>query len=103
MIAYTYGITPEQYQQLLEKQNYSCAICGKHETDFGRKLAVDHDHKTGEIFGLLCSTCNHQVIGKYRDPEIFDKAAEYLRKGTGWTVPPKIRKRKKRHARRKRI
>ena|SRR5258708_4616249 len=104
MIAYTYGITPEQYQELLEKQNYSCAICGKHETEFGHKLAIDHDHQTLEIYGLLCRTCNHTLIGKYRDPAIFHKAAEYLSKGTGWTVPPKVKKkRKKKHARRKRI
>lgn len=100
MIKYTYGITPEQYQQLLEKQNYSCAVCGKHETDFARKLAIDHDHQTNEIFGLLCQTCNHTLIGKHRNPELFLKAAEYLRQGTGWIVPD--RKKKKRGRKRKR-
>lgn len=97
MIQYTYGITPEQYQELLVKQDYKCATCGKHETEFGRKLAIDHDHKTGEIFGLLCSRCNHSLIGKHRDPDVFLKAAKYLEQGTGWIVPArKKRKRKKR-------
>lgn len=96
MIEYTYGVTPEQYQELLEKQNYSCATCGKHETEFGRKLAIDHDHKTGEIFGLLCQYCNHRLIGKHRDPRIFEAAARYLEKGTGLFVPIRKKKRKKR-------
>src|SRR5882672_7778465 len=81
MIAYTYGITPEQYQELLEKQQYCCAVCGKHETEFSRKLAIDHDHQTFEIFGLLCRTCNHTLIGKHRDPALFRAAANYLEKG----------------------
>lgn len=95
MITYTYGITPGQYQELLERQNYSCATCGRHETEFGRKLAVDHDHKTGEIYGLLCQTCNHVLIGKYRDPKIFEAAAKYLKQGTGWIIPPKIKKKRR--------
>lgn len=99
MIKYTYGITPEQYQELLEKQNHCCAICGRHETEFARKLAVDHDHNTSEIFGLLCQTCNHVLVGKHREPELFLKASKYLEKGTGWIVPPK-KKRKKRRVKR---
>lgn len=95
MIEYTYGISPEQYQELLEAQNYSCAVCGRHETEFSRKLAIDHDHGTNEIFGLLCRDCNHRVIGKHRDPNIFLKAAEYLKKGSGLFIPPKQKKRKK--------
>jgi hypothetical protein len=92
MLMYTYGITPEQYQELLEKQNYSCACCGRHETEFARKLAIDHDHSTGEIFGLLCRDCNHTLIGRYRNSNIFLAAAKYLNKGTGWFIPIKEEK-----------
>lgn len=100
MIAYTYGITPEQYQELLEKQNYSCAVCGRHESEFTKKLAIDHDHGTGEIFGLLCTVCNRVLIGKIRKSEMYLAAAKYLEKGTGWFVPPK-QKRKRRRKRKK--
>lgn len=83
-----YGITPEQYAELLEKQGGKCAICLKEAVHFTRKLAVDHDHKTGEIFGLLCMHCNHRKIGRERNPEVFLRCAEYLTKGTGLFVPP---------------
>lgn len=100
MLKYTFGISAEEYEELLEKQNYSCYICERPETVFAKKLAVDHDHITGEIRGLLCHSCNKLVIGKQRDPNIFLKAAEYL-KGpfTGWFVPNKKprRKRKKKN------
>jgi len=96
MINYTYGITPNQYDEMLESQNHSCFICKRHENEFKSKLAIDHDHVTGEIRGLLCSICNKMVIGKNRDPEIFKRAYEYLsRPFTGWFVPAKKKKRKK--------
>jgi hypothetical protein len=53
-----YGITEEQYQELLKKQNGVCALCCK-LPDSNRRLAVDHNHKTGKIRGLLCSRCNN--------------------------------------------
>lgn len=90
-----YGLDAEQYQELLEKQCHSCGVCGRHETEFSRKLAVDHDHVTGEIFGLLCRECNHTLIGKQRSPDLFLKAAEYLKEGTGLVVPIKIKKKRK--------
>jgi len=98
----SFGITLGQYQTILEKQNHCCYICQRHETEFLKKLAVDHDHQTGEIRGLLCPLCNKNIIGRQRDPKIFERAAEYL-KGpfTGWVIPPK-KKRKKRGTRPKR-
>jgi hypothetical protein len=66
-----YGITLEEYNQKLEKQQEVCAICHCPETTKTKKgaisaLAVDHDHTTGEIRGLLCRTCN-TALGKFRD------------------------------------
>lgn len=98
----TYGITLLQYNEILEKQNNCCAVCKKHESEFKKRLAVDHDHKTLEIFGLLCTHCNHRVIGRTRNPEIFLEASKYLEKGIGLYVPKpskKPKKRKKRKAR----
>lgn len=73
----TYGIDQEQYDQMFEAQQGCCAICGSDETQWGR-LAVDHNHETGEVRGLLCFNCNTS-IGKMGDsPELLRKAAEYL-------------------------
>lgn len=72
-----YGMTWDEYELLLACQDYRCAICkGK-----PRKwmLAVDHDHKTGEIRGLLCSRCNHKLLGSANDdPARLRAAADYL-------------------------
>lgn len=87
-----FGITLAQYQELLEKQAECCAVCGKHAETEGRSFAVDHDHNTGEIYGLLCYVCNNKVIGNKRDPELFYKASEYLRQGSGLFVPDAMRK-----------
>lgn len=52
-----YGITEEEYQSLLESQNGVCAICDEKNVA-GWRLAVDHDHATGVVRGLLCNLCN---------------------------------------------
>jgi len=51
-----YGISSDEYEQLLLRQNYKCAICGR-----ARRLGIDHNHETGEIRGLLCNQCNSRV------------------------------------------
>ena len=51
-----YGLSETDYQTMLERQENLCAICGRAEN--GKALAVDHDHDTGEIRGLLCAYCN---------------------------------------------
>lgn len=74
-----YGITLEQYNQMFVDQNGLCAICNEQETN-GKKLAVDHDHKTEEIRGLLCGKCN-MGIGLLRDSEeLLLKAMGYLKR-----------------------
>ena len=90
-----YGITEEQYDELLAKQAYCCAICDRRAIDFKTRLAVDHDHATGEIRGLLCAYCNHRVVGRHRDPILLRKIACYVEQGTGLFVPKKVYKRKK--------
>jgi hypothetical protein len=75
----------ERIAGLEVEQEGLCAICGKPETAQGKhsvvkSLAVDHDHETGEIRGLLCSRCNNG-IGHFGDNvELMKKAIEYLEK-----------------------
>lgn len=65
-IKYNYNLTLEDYEELLKKQNYGCAICGMTEKELGEYLNVDHDHNCcpgnrscGEcIRGLLCRAHN---------------------------------------------
>lgn len=94
-----FGITPEQYQELLDKQQGCCAICDKHHSEMKTRLAVDHDHHTGEIRGLLCQYCNYRLVGRHRDGTLLRKIAAYVEQGTGWIVPKKKRNSKKRTSR----
>ncbi len=73
-----YGLPEGGYAALYAAQGGRCAIC-QWATGRTKRLAVDHDHQTGEVRGLLCGPCN-QTIGRLRDAaEAFDRAAEYLR------------------------
>ena len=93
----TYGISQAEYEEILEEQHGCCAICKRHHTEFDRNLAVDHDHQTLEVRGLLCQWCNQRLLGRHRDPDLFRAAAEYLEKPRkGWLVPKKKRTRKRR-------
>lgn len=91
----TYGISLAQYNKLLKSQGGHCALCEK-TSDGKRSLAVDHNHETREVRGLLCNFHNHRLIGRHKDPELFRKAAEYLETHTGWFVPVKKKRSKKR-------
>lgn len=71
------GISEEGFQELLRRQHGRCAICRAKPKD-GIRLAVDHDHKTGKVRGLLCKHCN-QALGHFRDDPIrLQKAISYL-------------------------
>jgi hypothetical protein len=65
MVAKTYGITGDDYEALLERQGGKCAICRARPKS--KRLAVDHNHKTGAVRGLLCSRCNHDLLGSAWD------------------------------------
>lgn len=61
-----YGLTLEQYARLLESQRNRCAICEKllnllGEFKLSSRPNVDHNHKTGEVRGVLCNRCNFLV------------------------------------------
>jgi hypothetical protein len=70
-----YGITPEQYDEMLEAQGGGCAICGKPPGKTA--LHVDHCHETGRVRGLLCFSCN-AGLGQFKhDPELLEAALMY--------------------------
>jgi hypothetical protein len=72
-----YGLTLEEYQLLLEKQEGRCAIC---RTDqFGRReICIDHCHETGRVRGLLCHRCN-AAIGHFQERlDLVQAAVVYL-------------------------
>lgn len=73
-----YGISLAQYNSLLEAQDRKCAICKTSAEDAPRGLQVDHDHRTEEIRGLLCVSCN-TAIGSFRDDVVrMSSAINYL-------------------------
>lgn len=73
-----YGISLNEYHEILKSQNHKCAICFVHVEKVKRRFAVDHDHKTGSIRGLLCGRCN-KAIGLMDDnTNILRSAVQYL-------------------------
>jgi len=80
-----YGLTHDEYMALLEAQGGACAICGGSAQQ--RALAVDHDHVTSAIRGLLCDRCN-PMLGYARDSiAILEAAIEYLKRNQV-LIPP---------------
>lgn len=69
----TYDITIEEYTEILRTQDGHCAACISDE-----KLVVDHDHKTGEVRGILCHTCNIALGMLGEDTERMQGLIQYL-------------------------
>lgn len=77
-----FGITLEQYNEVLKYQGGKCAICKRSVREFKNQLAVDHCHTTGLLRGLLCWGCN-KALGVFRDDlKRLKEAVSYL------TLPP---------------
>lgn len=60
-----YGLPAGAYQALYEFQGGRCAICGRGR-GISKRLAVDHDHRTGLVRGLVDANCN-RMLGDLRD------------------------------------
>lgn len=73
-----YNLSIVDYNNLLQNQNNKCAICGINRNELKNDLAIDHDHKSGEIRGLLCCTCNRRL--GHVDNKWYIKALKYLNK-----------------------
>ena len=79
-----YGITKEHFEEIYNNQDGKCFICDISEKELKDKnsagLAIDHDHKTGKIRGLLCHNCNKGLGLLKDDPNILKKGIDYLLK-----------------------
>jgi len=75
------SLSHQEYDELYQQQNGLCAICGLPETGKNqysvKHLAVDHDHITGKVGGLLCYRCNTR-LGVLEDQVFYSSAISYL-------------------------
>jgi hypothetical protein len=87
------GMTIDAFNAMLAEQGGVCAICGQPETATRngkvRWLCVDHDHKTGDVRGLLCVGCNTAIGYAQDDPTRLEAAAAYLLNRTARLVQMK--------------
>lgn len=76
-----FNLTPEQYNELYTTQSGCCQICGIHQSDSDKRLAVDHNHNSKQVRGLLCQQCN-TALGSFRvddvGTELLIRAIEYI-------------------------
>ena len=82
-----YGLSLEVYNDMLEQQDYRCAICARRKEDIGSgklSFSVDHNHITGAVRGLLCGPCNTGIGSLQGDEgiEMLQNAISYLRDTT---------------------
>lgn len=76
-----YGLRFDDYTEILERQLGRCAICGAEKPGGkGKRMSVDHCHRTGKVRGLLCSRCNLMLGIINEDVSILRAAIEYLKK-----------------------
>ncbi len=73
-----YNLPIEKYNDMFIEQGGRCAICGKHQVEFKKKLCVDHNHETGKIRGLLCNKCNSLLGYAGESPDVLHNAVKYL-------------------------
>lgn len=86
-----YGLTKDQFIALYEEQQGLCDGCGQMPPGGGKgnannRLFVDHNHKTGEVRGLLCQGCNASVGLAKDSPEVLRKLAKYLEKPPAYNL-----------------
>lgn len=80
-VAKSYGLDPDLIEDHFRSHGGLCDICGHHPAERHLKmnrLVIDHDHRTGQFRGLLCSSCNTGLGLMQDDPEILDAAIAYL-------------------------
>ena len=76
---YTKKQIDKMRDELIGKHGDKCAICEKPRSNFKNRFALDHNHRTGRIRGLLCYRCNKFVVGRH-SLESALKLYEYLLK-----------------------
>lgn len=77
----TYGISIERVHEMYKDQKGLCGICEKHFEFISKHkgLYIDHDHSSGKVRGLICSSCNSLLGCAKDDIKILKKAIEYLK------------------------
>ncbi len=71
----SYGITVAEYKNLLAEQNGVCRLCQRETTNWN----IDHNHNTLETYGIICGTCNSQLVAwTFHDIEIAKRLLDYL-------------------------
>lgn len=73
-----FGISLEEYEAKLETQNNCCAVCGVSQDKVSMRFAVDHNHTTGAVRGLLCGQCNVAIGMAKEDIAILASMISYL-------------------------
>ena len=73
-----FGMSLEDYDQILESQNGQCRICGTDTPGNKGRFVVDHNHATEKVRGLLCWSCNVGIGHLQDDPSILLSAFNYL-------------------------
>jgi hypothetical protein len=74
-----YGLTKEDWWAMLEAQDFRCPVCARTFT-MRRRPVVDHNHRTGEVRGLLCSPDNRSLGVLHENAEWLWNAYTYLTK-----------------------
>jgi hypothetical protein len=77
-----FGITSNDYEEMYQKQQGSCAICGTTEFNYsrGKRPHIDHCHQTGRVRGLLCGHCNIGIGQFFDNVDLLQNAITYLQK-----------------------
>ena len=82
-IKINYGMSEQEWHELLQQQGGGCAICGETasielSTGTVQRMSVDHCHNSGKIRGILCNTCNRAIGLLKDDARLLRRAADYL-------------------------
>ncbi len=76
-LQHKFNITLDDYNRMFAEQNGCCVLCDRHQSEFKTRLAVDHNHETGGVRGLLCTRCNIR-LGVLENRQFIEKAIKYL-------------------------
>ena len=81
-----YGLSAGDIWRLRRASNDCCMACHRPRGE-GRDLHIDHNHKTGEVRGILCATCNRALGYVYDSPERLRALADYLENPPARNIP----------------
>jgi hypothetical protein len=74
-----YGLTPEEWQRILDYQGNRCAMCNRRFVHRSLPPCVDHGHASGIVRGALCRPCNYVLGERHDNMDWFKNTATYLK------------------------